>query len=158
MGKLREDIITMIPPNPDDFAEYRLLLTGPVGSGKSSFINTVYSVFSDRIRQPAITGTATAGVTKQVNVSVTLRITPALTTKSYLGSQTFWMYQYHIIILVWYSSLHHRRVIVVSIESEHLAVRQKDKRTVTTRFVNLGKIEADILQSSGFTNVSKTKS
>ena len=86
MGKLFEEIITMTPPNREEFAEYRLLLTGPVGSGKSSFINTVYSVFSDRIRQPAITGTSTAGVTKQVNLSVTVRIALALTTMSYLGS------------------------------------------------------------------------
>jgi len=97
MGKLREEIVTITPPNREDFAEYRLLLTGPVGSGKSSFINTVYSVFSDRIRQPAITGTSAAGVTKQVNVWVTLRMTPAFKTMSYLGSHAFWIYQYHIL-------------------------------------------------------------
>jgi len=56
----------MTPPNPEAVADFRLLLTGPVGSGKSSFINTTSSVFAGRIKQPAVTGHSPTGITKQV--------------------------------------------------------------------------------------------
>ncbi|WAR31642.1 IF44L-like protein [Mya arenaria] len=42
---------------------FRLLLIGPVGSGKSSFCNTVTSVFRDRITQRAICGKAAHSIT-----------------------------------------------------------------------------------------------
>jgi len=48
--------------------EFRILLMGPVAVGKSSFINTISSVMSGRIRQLAITGTSTRGITSKVGV------------------------------------------------------------------------------------------
>ena len=121
MGKLFEEIISMTPPNREEFAEYRLLLTGPVGSGKSSFINTVYSVFSDRIRQPALTGTSTAGVTKQVNYT---RFDNEVISRQ---SDLLDVPVPHK--LLFYSSLHHKRVSAASCQSDNLAVNQYDKRT-----------------------------
>jgi len=62
----------MSQPNPEDVADFRLILTGPVGSGKSSFINTICSVFSDKIKQPALTGVSSAGITKHVGLADTI--------------------------------------------------------------------------------------
>jgi len=56
----------MRPPNPESVPEFRILLTGPVAVGKSSFINTISSVMSGRIRQLAMTGTHSGGITTKV--------------------------------------------------------------------------------------------
>ncbi|XP_052220903.1 uncharacterized protein LOC127837681 isoform X2 [Dreissena polymorpha] len=42
---------------------YRILLIGPVGSGKSSFCNTVNNVFKERLTQLAISGEGTTSIT-----------------------------------------------------------------------------------------------
>ena len=44
----------------------RVLLLGPVGSGKSSFISSVQSIFSGRVLNHAMVGSSTAGFTKKV--------------------------------------------------------------------------------------------
>ncbi|CAL8309353.1 unnamed protein product [Lota lota] len=44
----------------------RVLLLGPVGSGKSSFISSVQSVFSGRVLNRAMVGSSTAGFTKKL--------------------------------------------------------------------------------------------
>jgi len=56
----------MVPLNQEKVPTFRILLVGPVATGKSSFINTISSVMSDRIRQLAITGTDTHGITTKV--------------------------------------------------------------------------------------------
>ena len=47
-------------------APARVLLLGPVGSGKSSFISSVQSVFSGRVLNRAMVGSSTTGFTKKV--------------------------------------------------------------------------------------------
>ena len=55
----------MRPPS-DALENFRLLLVGPVGSGKSSFCNTVASVFRGRITQRAMVGEGAHSVTTAV--------------------------------------------------------------------------------------------
>ncbi|XP_052220107.1 interferon-induced protein 44-like isoform X1 [Dreissena polymorpha] len=53
-----------IKPNPClKIQDYRIVLIGPVGSGKSSFCNTINSVFRGRITQRAICGEETHSIT-----------------------------------------------------------------------------------------------
>lgn len=52
----------------DLFSEIRILLLGPVGSGKSSFINSVKSVFHDRIARQAPVGSDTGSITEQYRI------------------------------------------------------------------------------------------
>ncbi|XP_056447222.1 interferon-induced protein 44-like [Gadus chalcogrammus] len=47
-------------------APARVLLLGPVGSGKSSFISSVQSVFSGRVLNRAMVGSSTTGFTKKL--------------------------------------------------------------------------------------------
>ena len=63
---LREEVTTLRPPNPEIVPEFRVLLTGPAEAGKSSFVNTVSSTMSGRIRQLAMTGKDTYGITTRV--------------------------------------------------------------------------------------------
>jgi len=67
LEKLREEVVTMAPPDRDQVPEFRFLLTGPAAAGKSSFVNTISSVISGRIRQPALVGISQPGTTQQVN-------------------------------------------------------------------------------------------
>ena len=66
LRRLKEEIENMRPP-ADNLENFRLLLVGPVGSGKSSFFNTVASVFRGRITQGAMVGEGTHSVTTAVN-------------------------------------------------------------------------------------------
>jgi len=63
---LKEEIENMRPPS-DALENFRLLLVGPVGSGKSSFCNTVASVFRGRITQRAMVGESNNSVTTTVS-------------------------------------------------------------------------------------------
>ena len=65
LGQLKEEVENLRPPS-DSVDNFRLLLVGPVGSGKSSFINTVASAFRGRITQRAMVGKSTHGVTTAV--------------------------------------------------------------------------------------------
>jgi len=65
LERLKEEIQNMRPPS-DALENFRLLLVGPVGSGKSSFCNTVASVFRGRITQRAMVGESDHGVTTAV--------------------------------------------------------------------------------------------
>jgi len=56
----------MRPPS-DALENFRLLLVGPVGSGKSSFCNTVASVFRGRITRRAMVGVGAHSVTTAVS-------------------------------------------------------------------------------------------
>ncbi|WAR13803.1 IF44L-like protein, partial [Mya arenaria] len=63
LDQLKEEIATFKPPSDLDLINIRVLLLGPVGSGKSSFYNTVDSVFRGRISQRARCGTSAQGIT-----------------------------------------------------------------------------------------------
>ncbi|KAH3798645.1 interferon-induced protein 44-like [Dreissena polymorpha] len=56
--------VKSIKPSPGlHLQDYRILLIGPVGSGKSSFCNTVNSVFRGRMTQRAISGGGSHSIT-----------------------------------------------------------------------------------------------
>lgn len=54
-------------PHEDLVPEVRILLVGPVGSGKSSFFNSVKSAFQGHLTHQAIVGSDEDSVTKQVS-------------------------------------------------------------------------------------------
>ena len=56
-------------PKVDLISEICILLLGPVGSGKSSFINSVKSVFQGRPTRQAIVGSDDTSITEQVSYS-----------------------------------------------------------------------------------------
>lgn len=55
-------------PYEDLVSEVRILLVGPVGSGKSSFFNSVKSAFQGRLTRQAIVGSEESSITKQYRV------------------------------------------------------------------------------------------
>uniref|UniRef100_Q9BDB7-2 Isoform 2 of Interferon-induced protein 44-like n=1 Tax=Mus musculus TaxID=10090 RepID=Q9BDB7-2 len=54
-------------PYKDLVSEVRILLVGPVGSGKSSFFNSVKSAFQGHLTRQAIVGSDESSITKQFN-------------------------------------------------------------------------------------------
>ncbi|WAR31593.1 IFI44-like protein [Mya arenaria] len=54
--ELLQEIASLKPCPELELKDYRVLLVGPVGAGKSSFVNTVYSAFKGRIVQRAACG------------------------------------------------------------------------------------------------------
>ncbi|XP_040483041.1 interferon-induced protein 44-like isoform X2 [Ursus maritimus] len=54
-------------PCVDFVSKVRILLLGPVGSGKSSFINSVKSVFQGRLTRQAAVGSDVTSITEQLN-------------------------------------------------------------------------------------------
>jgi len=60
LQKLKESISQVKPVSGLDVREFRFAVFGPVGGGKSSFINTVMLAFADRITQPAAVGSPQA--------------------------------------------------------------------------------------------------
>ncbi|KAH3803143.1 hypothetical protein DPMN_156845 [Dreissena polymorpha] len=61
--------VQSIKPRNSLIQDYRIALIGPVGSGKSSFCNTINSVFKGRITQRALCGDGRQSVTKSVHVN-----------------------------------------------------------------------------------------
>uniref|UniRef100_A0A3Q2PW85 Uncharacterized protein n=1 Tax=Fundulus heteroclitus TaxID=8078 RepID=A0A3Q2PW85_FUNHE len=61
-GKKQEDLryVQEYKPAQDDIKYLRVLLYGPVGAGKSSFINSVSNVLRERISIPALTSAMTS--------------------------------------------------------------------------------------------------
>ncbi|XP_042808270.1 interferon-induced protein 44-like [Panthera leo] len=55
-------------PKVDLISEICILLLGPVGSGKSSFINSVKSVFQGRLTRQAIVGSDDTSITEQYRI------------------------------------------------------------------------------------------
>ncbi|KAH3742378.1 hypothetical protein DPMN_049119 [Dreissena polymorpha] len=60
---LTEDIVSFEPSGELGLSNVRILMLGPVGTGKSSFYNTINSVFKGRISQRARCGNATHSIT-----------------------------------------------------------------------------------------------
>ncbi|XP_052214071.1 interferon-induced protein 44-like [Dreissena polymorpha] len=60
---LMEDIVAFKPPREMGMSEVRVLMLGPVGSGKSSFYNTVNSIFNGCISQRTRSGKAAHSIT-----------------------------------------------------------------------------------------------
>lgn len=58
-------------PRCPEAPEARVLLLGPVGSGKSSFISSVQSVFNGRVTNRAMVGSYSTSFTKKVRLTLT---------------------------------------------------------------------------------------
>lgn len=58
--------ISSYKPKHQDVNQTRVLLLGPVGSGKSSFISSVQSVFNGRVINRAMVGTSPSSFTKRL--------------------------------------------------------------------------------------------
>ncbi|XP_013398312.1 interferon-induced protein 44-like [Lingula anatina] len=65
---LLDRLVSFSTPSPAKVPFARLLLVGSVGAGKSSFFNTVRSVFRGEVRSLAATGTATHSLTTKFRV------------------------------------------------------------------------------------------
>ncbi|KAG7487856.1 hypothetical protein MATL_G00027720 [Megalops atlanticus] len=64
--------ITSYKPSCESVPEARVLLLGPVGAGKSSFISSVHSVFSGRVTNRAMVGSSSTSFTQKLR-SYTIR-------------------------------------------------------------------------------------
>ncbi|XP_056303846.1 interferon-induced protein 44-like isoform X1 [Danio aesculapii] len=67
-AKQRDELIKMIrnyKPLPTSVSRVRILMIGPVGAGKSSFFNSVNSIFMGRITSKAMSGSAGTSLTTQ---------------------------------------------------------------------------------------------
>uniref|UniRef100_A0A673WLU3 Uncharacterized protein n=1 Tax=Salmo trutta TaxID=8032 RepID=A0A673WLU3_SALTR len=67
----RETLIESISsykPGSEALSEARVLLVGPVGAGKSSFISSVQSVFTGRFTNRAMVGSSSASFTKKLQL------------------------------------------------------------------------------------------
>ncbi|WAR25380.1 IFI44-like protein [Mya arenaria] len=62
-AKLKDEVTIAKPLVGLDVSHFRFLLLGPIGSGKSSFINTVNAAISGRVTQRASCGTSHHSVT-----------------------------------------------------------------------------------------------
>lgn len=58
--------IKMYKPTVSSVSQVRVLLIGPVGAGKSSFFNSINSVFRGHVTSQAIAGSSTTSLTTQV--------------------------------------------------------------------------------------------
>ncbi|XP_047442376.1 interferon-induced protein 44-like [Mugil cephalus] len=59
------EIIKTYQPTDSSVSQVRVLLVGPVGAGKSSFFNSVNSVFRGHVTSQAMTGSSTTSLTTQ---------------------------------------------------------------------------------------------
>ncbi|XP_036303193.2 interferon-induced protein 44 [Pipistrellus kuhlii] len=68
VAELRENLLSAIrtyKPSRDLVNQIRILLLGPVGAGKSSFFNSVKSVFRGYVTHQAVVGSDRTGISKQ---------------------------------------------------------------------------------------------
>ncbi|KAH3825421.1 hypothetical protein DPMN_127296 [Dreissena polymorpha] len=63
LDTLTEDIVSFKPSGKLRLSDVRILMLGPIGTGKSSFYNTINSVFKGRIYRSAPCGLSTNGIT-----------------------------------------------------------------------------------------------
>lgn len=67
----RKELLSIISgwkPSVNTVKQARILLVGPVGAGKSSFFNSINSVFKGYVSTQANTGTAGTSLTTQVQI------------------------------------------------------------------------------------------
>lgn len=64
---LKSEIESFTPPKQVQVPQARILVIGPVGAGKSSFFNTVASIFRGRVTRQASSGSAENSITSQVS-------------------------------------------------------------------------------------------
>ncbi|XP_060558197.1 interferon-induced protein 44-like isoform X1 [Ruditapes philippinarum] len=64
---MKDDLIRFTPKEDPSVTRTRILMIGLVGAGKSSFYNTIDSVFRNRITQRATCGSAEESLTKNYN-------------------------------------------------------------------------------------------
>lgn len=62
-----ESIKSYAPPVDSGVPKVRVLLIGPVGAGKSSFFNSISSVFRGHVTNQAIAGSSTTSLTTKVS-------------------------------------------------------------------------------------------
>lgn len=55
-------------PYMNNVPQYRVLILGPIGAGKSSFFNSVNSTFRGYVTSQAIAGSDSTSVTMQVSL------------------------------------------------------------------------------------------
>ena len=67
---LQSEIESFTPPRVVQVPQSRILVLGPVGAGKSSFFNTVASVFRGRVTSQASCGSAEHSVKSQVSLQL----------------------------------------------------------------------------------------
>lgn len=60
--------VSTYKPSCQEVTQARVLLLGPIGSGKSSFVSSVQSVFNGRVSNRAMVGSYTTSFTKKVRV------------------------------------------------------------------------------------------
>uniref|UniRef100_A0A3B5A6C2 Interferon-induced protein 44-like n=1 Tax=Stegastes partitus TaxID=144197 RepID=A0A3B5A6C2_9TELE len=68
LTELMDDIKTF-KPTVGSVSQARVLLVGPVGAGKSSFFNSINSVFRGHVTSQAMSGCSSTSLTTQVSVS-----------------------------------------------------------------------------------------
>ncbi|XP_053383601.1 interferon-induced protein 44-like isoform X3 [Mercenaria mercenaria] len=67
LDELKEEIVTFKPVQDLQISEARILMLGPVGAGKSSFYNTIDSIYRGRITQRACSGSAEQSLSTAFN-------------------------------------------------------------------------------------------
>ena len=67
LDDLKSEVENFSPPKQVQVPQTRILVIGPVGAGKSSFFNTVASIFRGRVTRQASSGSAENSITSQVS-------------------------------------------------------------------------------------------
>ena len=67
MGNLKEDIVDYVPNDESDVQFTNILLIGQIGAGKSSFFNSVNSIFRGKITSQARSGSFEHSLTTVVS-------------------------------------------------------------------------------------------
>lgn len=68
LEQLKNEIDSYSPPRGIGVDHANILFLGPVGAGKSSFFNTVASVFRGHVTGQAISGSSQQSITSQVKL------------------------------------------------------------------------------------------
>jgi ABC-type branched-subunit amino acid transport system ATPase component len=68
LNELTEEIVSFKPIPDLKVKDARILIIGPVGAGKSSFFNSINSIFQGRITQKACSGSAEQSLTTAVRI------------------------------------------------------------------------------------------
>ena len=67
MGKLKEEIVDYAPDDDSEVPSTNILLIGQIGAGKSSFFNSVNSIFRGKITSQARSGSFEHSLTTVVS-------------------------------------------------------------------------------------------